>query len=63
LLKAKFTEEYRNTFASPYIAAEVGFIDDVIMPHETRPKLINALESLRTKEVFNEKRKHGNIPL
>ena len=63
LLKAKFTEEYKNTFASPYIAAEVGFIDDIIMPHETRPKLINALESLRTKEVFNEKRKHGNIPL
>ena len=63
LLKAKFTQEYRNTFASPYIAAEVGFIDDVILPNETRPKLINALESLRTKEVFNEKRKHGNIPL
>jgi propionyl-CoA carboxylase beta chain len=62
-LRTKFTKEYRDTFASPYIAAEVGFIDDVIMPHETRPKLINALESLRTKEVFNEKRKHGNIPL
>jgi propionyl-CoA carboxylase beta chain len=62
-LRTKFLKEYRDTFASPYIAAEVGFIDDVIMPHETRPKLINALESLRTKEVFNEKRKHGNIPL
>ena len=62
-LKRKFTQEYRNTFASPYIASEMGFIDEVILPHETRQKLINALESLQTKKVFNEKRKHGNIPL
>ena len=62
-LKDKFTKEYRDTFASPYIAAEMGFVDEVIMPHETRQKLITALESLATKQVFNEKRKHGNIPL
>ena len=62
-LRSKFTEDYRNIFASPYIAAEMGFVDDVIMPCDTRPRLINALEMLQTKEVFNEKRKHGNIPL
>ena len=62
-LRSKFTEDYRNIFASPYIAAEMGFVDDIIMPSDTRPRLINALEMLQTKEVFNEKRKHGNMPL
>jgi propionyl-CoA carboxylase beta chain len=62
-LKKKFVQEYRDKFASPHIAAQMGFIDDIIMPHETRPRLINALESLKTKKIYNEKRKHGNIPL
>ena len=44
-------------------AAERGYIDDVIIPHETRPKLIRALERLTTKRVETPKRKHGNIPL
>ncbi|MEA2397285.1 MAG: propionyl-CoA carboxylase beta chain, partial [Thermoleophilaceae bacterium] len=44
-------------------AAERGYIDDVIVPHETRPKLIRALETLQTKRVPGPKRKHGNIPL
>ena len=47
----------------PYVAAERGYIDDVIVPHETRPKVINALNTLLTKRVPGPKRKHGNIPL
>ncbi|MDQ3587673.1 MAG: hypothetical protein M3375_04905, partial [Actinomycetota bacterium] len=49
--------------AYPYTAAERGYIDDVIIPHETRPRLIRALETLQTKRVPRPKRKHGNIPL
>jgi propionyl-CoA carboxylase beta chain len=55
--------EYRNKFASPYVAAERGFIDEVIIPSETRPKLIKALRLLDTKVDSNPKKKHGNIPL
>jgi propionyl-CoA carboxylase beta chain len=56
-------EDYRAHFANPYIAAERGYIDDVIIPHETRPKLIAALHTLRTKRDPGPRRKHGNIPL
>jgi propionyl-CoA carboxylase beta chain len=56
-------EEYREKFANPFIAAERGYIDDVILPSETRPKLIRALEILETKVDSNPKKKHGNIPL
>ena len=56
-------EEYRDRFASPFIAAERGFIDDVIEPHETRPKVIKALRLLETKVDTMPKKKHGNIPL
>jgi propionyl-CoA carboxylase beta chain len=45
------------------VAAERGYIDDVIIPHETRPKIITALQTLQTKRVAGPKRKHGNIPL
>jgi propionyl-CoA carboxylase beta chain len=55
--------EFRDKFANPYIAAERGYIDEVIEPQETRPKLIKALRSLRTKRVTNPPKKHGNIPL
>jgi propionyl-CoA carboxylase beta chain len=55
--------DYRQKFASPYIAAQKGYIDEVIMPAETRPKLISALESLATKREPRPSRKHGNIPL
>ncbi len=58
-----FIKEYRERFSSPYVAAEMGFVDEIIQPHETRPKLICALESLKNKNVVNEKQKHGNIPL
>jgi propionyl-CoA carboxylase beta chain len=61
--RAKLISDYKARFANPYSAAERGYIDDVIVPHETRPKLIRALEKLQTKRVEGPKRKHGNIPL
>jgi len=59
----KKIKEYRDKFANPYITAERGFVDDVILPGETRLKLINAFNYLRTKVDTNPKKKHGNIPL
>lgn len=56
-------EEYREKFANPFIAAERGYLDDVIKPHETRQKLINAFQLLKTKVDSNPKKKHCNIPL
>ncbi len=56
-------DEYREKFANPFVAAERGYIDDVILPKETRPRLIRALEILDTKVDSNPKKKHGNIPL
>ena len=61
--REKLIGDYKARFANPYSAAERGYIDDVIVPHETRPKLIRALETLQTKRVDTPKRKHGNIPL
>jgi propionyl-CoA carboxylase beta chain len=55
--------DFREKFASPYIAAERGFIDEIIEPRFTRPKLIRALELLQNKRDTNPPRKHGNIPL
>jgi len=55
--------EYREKFAHPYLAAERGYIDDVIEPAETRPRLIHALELLKNKQDENPWKKHGNIPL
>jgi len=55
--------EYRQKFANPYIAASLGYIDEVIDPQETRPKLIAALEMLQDKRDSNPAKKHGNIPL
>ena len=56
-------EEFRDRFASPYVAAERGFVDAVIQPRHTRKKLIDALEMLDTKRDKNPPKKHGNIPL
>ena len=56
-------EEFRDRFASPYVAAERGFVDAVIQPRDTRKKLIQALEMLETKRDKNPAKKHGNIPL
>ncbi len=61
--REKLIADYKAQFANPYSAAERGYIDDVIVPHETRPKLIRALRTLQTKRVEQPKRKHGNIPL
>ena len=55
--------EYREKFANPYVAAEQGFIDQVIPPRLTRAKLITALSALETKRDKNPPKKHGNIPL
>jgi len=59
----KHVTDFREKFANPYIAAERGYIDEVIMPHQTRPKLIAALEMIENKVDSNPPRKHGNIPL
>jgi propionyl-CoA carboxylase beta chain len=61
--KASAVEDYRNAFANPYKAAELGFIDEVIYPRETRAKLITALEMSQNKSVSGPSRKHGNMPL
>ncbi len=61
--RTKLIDDYKARFANPYTAAERGYIDDVLIPHETRPKLITALETLLTKREPGPKRKHGNIPL
>lgn len=62
-LEAKFIEDYRAKFANPYITAQMGYIDDVIDPADTRPLLIQSLEMLSSKRDSNPWRKHGNIPL
>ncbi|MBM3940226.1 MAG: methylmalonyl-CoA carboxyltransferase [SAR202 cluster bacterium] len=62
-MRAQLIEEYRETFATPYQAAERGYVDDIIDPAETRPKLIRALEMLQNKRDTNPPKKHGNIPL
>jgi len=56
-------EEYRQKFAHPYVAASRGFVDDIIDPRDTRPRLIDALATLQTKRDKNPPKKHGNIPL
>ena len=56
-------DEYQDTLANPYVAAERGYIDRVIFPHETRPIIVRALRSLRNKRGSRLPRKHGNIPL
>ena len=61
--RKKLMEDYKARFANPYTAAERGYIDDVIVPHETRPRLIVALHTLQSKREPGPRRKHGNIPL
>ncbi len=62
-VRAARAAEYREKFANPYIAAQRGFIDEVIEPRQTRKKLIAALAALETKRDRNPPKKHGNIPL
>ncbi len=61
--REKLVADYRRAFANPYKAAELGYIDEVILPEDTRPKLIAALEMLKNKRQENPPRKHGNLPL
>ena len=62
-LRAELEREYRENLANPYVAAARGYVDDVIEPRETRPRLINALQMLQNKRDTNPPKKHGNIPL
>ncbi len=61
--RKQLVSEYQEKFASPYVAAARGYVDEVIDPRETRPKLIRALTSLRHKRDSNPLKKHGNIPM
>jgi propionyl-CoA carboxylase beta chain len=60
--KARLVKEYREKFANPFKAAELGYIDEVIRPEDTRSRVIRALEMLKDKRQENLPRKHGNIP-
>ena len=62
-LRAELIDDYETTLANPYIAAERGYVDAVITPHETRPEIVKALRLLRTKRATLPPKKHGNIPL
>lgn len=57
------TKEYEDKFANPFIAAQLGFVDDVIMPHSTRKRIARGLKLLKNKNLKNPDKKHGNIPL
>jgi propionyl-CoA carboxylase beta chain len=61
--RARLVQEYRDAHANPYEAAQLGYVDEVVRPEETRPKVIRALEMLRTKRREARTRRHGNIPL
>jgi propionyl-CoA carboxylase beta chain len=61
--RERLVEEYRNNFASPFKAAELGYIDQIISPEDTRPRLIQALMMLKDKKETIPDRRHGNIPL
>jgi propionyl-CoA carboxylase beta chain len=61
--RSQLVADYQERFANPYIAASRGYVDDVILPHETRPRLIRGLEVLKDKVDTNPRKKHGNIPL
>jgi acetyl-CoA/propionyl-CoA carboxylase carboxyl transferase subunit len=61
--RKELVKDYVRQFSNPYKAAELGFIDAVIHPKETRPRLIDALETLEGKQTLRPKKKHANIPL
>jgi propionyl-CoA carboxylase beta chain len=61
--EAQLVKEYREKFANPYIAARMGYLDDIIEPPETRPRVVNAFAMLRSKRETRPPKKHGNIPL
>jgi propionyl-CoA carboxylase beta chain len=61
--RARYVAEYREKFASPYVAAELGYVDEIIRPRDTRTRLCGALALLGNKRDTNPAKKHGNIPL
>ncbi len=61
--KVEAVKEYREVFASPYKAAELGYIDEIIFPRQTRIKILQALDMTKNKSKNNPPKKHGNIPL
>jgi propionyl-CoA carboxylase beta chain len=61
--RAQFTQQYIDTFANPYKAASLGYIDEIIRPRDTRETIIRTLRTLKNKRQSNLPRKHGNIPL
>jgi acetyl-CoA carboxylase carboxyltransferase component len=61
--RGELVADYREQFANPYVAAERGYVDEVIEPRRTRPMLIDALKTSLTKREPRPRRKHGNIPL
>ena len=61
--RTRLVDEYRETFANPFKAAELGYIDEIILPADTRPRLIQSLAMLQNKREKNPPKKHGNIPL
>jgi propionyl-CoA carboxylase beta chain len=61
--RTRLIDEYRQKFANPFKAAELGYVDEVLMPRDTRPRVISALRALENKRDKNPPRKHGNIPL
>jgi propionyl-CoA carboxylase beta chain len=63
LERQRLVDEYRQQFNNPYFAARAGYVDDIIEPKETRPKVIASLAALRDKYTSAPGRKHGNIPL
>lgn len=62
-LRTELVSEYEDAFANPYIAAERGYVDAVIMPRDTRAHLVKALRQLRNKRATLPPKKHGNVPL
>ena len=62
-VRGEFVEDYRDKFANPYKAAELGFVDEVIAPRTLRSRLAQALALFSTKRAENPRKKHGNIPL
>ena len=61
--RAELIADYQEKFSNPYLAAERGYVDDIIEPQDTRKRLVQALEMLRSKRETIPQRKHGNVPL
>jgi propionyl-CoA carboxylase beta chain len=61
--RARLVQQYRDEYANPYKAAQLGYVDEVVKPEDTRPKVIRAFEMLRTKRQESPHKKHGNLPL